>query len=130
MDPKPQNPELAALIRRNEAARRALTGEWQVLRRRLDIPARVTENIRNNRTVWFAGSAALGLLASSWFRRKPAAPIKAAPSRKGLLSLALGTAFTLAKPALKTMLWNEVQKRLLSRNPRPPRPANTRDFSD
>lgn len=130
MDPKPQNPELTALIRRNEAARRALSGEWQVLRRRLDIPARVTENIRKNRTVWFAGSAALGLLASSWFRRKPAAPIKASPSRKGLLSIALGTAFTLAKPALKGWALSELQKRLIPRKTPPRGPSESRHFSD
>lgn len=130
MDPKPQNPELEALIRRNEEARLALTEHWMVLRKRLDLPARLSENIRNNRTVWFTGSAIAGVIASSWFRRKPAAPAKTTSPRKGLMSLALGTAFTLAKPALKGWALSELQKRLIPRKAPPRSPSETRHFSD
>jgi len=122
MDAKPQNAALAALIQRNDAARQALAEQLQTLRHRMDLPARLNENIRNNRTLWFAGSTAVGLLVSCIFRKKSPAPAPAAAPRprKGLIGLALTTAITLAKPALKTWLWNEAQKRILPRGtPRP-----------
>ena len=121
MDAKPQNPALEELIRRNEQARNDLAQHWHDLRHRLDLPARLQDNIRNNRTAWFAGSAACGLIASSFLRRKAPAPTIDKPSRKGLLGLALGTAFTLAKPALKGWLLSELQKRLIPRKSPPPR---------
>ena len=120
MDAKSQNAALAALIQRNDAARQALAGHLQTLRHRMDLPARLNENIRTNRTLWFAGSTAFGLLASSFFRKKSPAPAPAPRPRKGLIGLALTTAITLAKPAIKTWLWNEAQKRILPRGtPRP-----------
>ena len=117
MDAKSQNVELEALIRRNDLARRAVADQWHVVQRRIDLPSRLGDHIRSNRALWFAGSAALGLVASSWFRKKPLASRAAAPSRKGLVSLALGAVFTLAKPAIKTWLWSEFQKRYRSRQP-------------
>ena len=120
MDAKPQNAALAALIQRNDAARQALAEQLQTLRHRMDLPARLNENIRNNRTLWFAGSTAVGLLVSCIFRKKSPPPAAAPRPRKGLIGLALTTAITLAKPALKTWLWNEAQKRILPRGtPRP-----------
>jgi len=121
MDAKPQNPALEALIQRNHAARHALAGQLQTLRHRMDLPARLNENIRNHRTLWFAGSTALGLLASSFFRKKSPTPAVAPRSRKGLVGVALTTAITLAKPAIKSWLWKEAQKRILPRNTQRPR---------
>jgi hypothetical protein len=130
MDAKSQNAELEALIRRNDLARRAVADQWQIVQRRIDLPARLGEHIRSNRTLWFAGSAALGLVASSWFRKKPSVSLGATSPRKGLVSLALGAAFTLAKPAIKTWLWSEFQKRYLSRQPQSPGKNPPDRFSD
>ncbi|MFM2170205.1 MAG: hypothetical protein RI957_434 [Verrucomicrobiota bacterium] len=130
MDAKPQNAELEALIRRNDLARRAVADQWQLVRRRIDLPTRLSDHIRGNRTLWFAASTTLGLVASAWFRKKTPASQGVAPARKGLFGLALATAFSLAKPAIKTWLWNEFQKRYLSRNTLAPRAKETRHFSD
>ena len=125
MDAKPQNAAREALIQRNDAARRAVAGHWQSFCHRIDVPARISENIRQNRKAWFAGSAVLGLFMSGWFRKSaPSKPVAPPGSRKGLIGLALGAAITLAKPALKTWLLHELQSRLQSRfsSPRPSRP--------
>jgi hypothetical protein len=130
MDAKSQNAELEALIRRNDLARRAVADQWQNIQRRIDLPSRLSEHIRGNRTLWFAGATTLGLVASSWFRKKPQAAKPGTASRKGLLSLALGAAFTLAKPAIKTWLWSEFQKRYLTRHPLSPGKNSQGRFSD
>lgn len=130
MDAKSQNAELEALIRRNDLARRAVADQWHIVQRRIDLPSRLGDHIRSNRTLWFAGSTALGLVASSLFRKKTPPIRGAATSRKGLASWALGAAFTLAKPAIKTWLWSEFQKRYLSRQPLSPGKNPQRRFSD
>lgn len=130
MDAKSQNAELEALIRRNDLARQAVAHQWHIVQRRIDLPSRLGDHIRSNRTLWFSGSAALGLLASTWFRKKSPIPRAAPASRKGLVSLALGAAFTLAKPAIKTWLWSEFQKRFLSRQPLAPGKNSASRFSD
>ncbi len=130
MDAKPQNAELEELIRRNDLARRALADEWQDVRRRIDLPTRLSDHIRGNRGLWFAGSAALGLVASSWFRKKAPSHPSVTPPRKSLIGLVLTSAFTLAKPAIKSWLWSEFQKRYLSRQPLSPRTGGIRHFQD
>lgn len=118
MDAKPQKAELEALIARSDAARQLLAGHMETLRHRINLPARISENIRSHRTIWFAGSAAAGLLFSSLFRKKnpTPAPSHATRSRKGILGIALTAAFALAKPALKAWALNELQKRLIPRS--------------
>jgi hypothetical protein len=116
MDEKSQKAEIKALIERNDAAREAIAIHWHKLRHRADIPARLRDSIRSNRTWWFAGSAVFGLLATSLFRKKAPVPAPSRTTRKGLLGLAVTTAFAFAKPALKTWLWNEVQKRITPRS--------------
>ncbi len=130
MDAKFQNAELEALIRRNDLARQAMAEQWHLLQHRIDLPSRLGEHIRSNRTYWFAGSAILGLVSSAWFRKKPEPPRNGSTSRKGLVGLALGAAFTLAKPAIKTWLWSELQKRFLSRHPLSPGKNSPHRFSD
>lgn len=132
MDAKPEKAELEALIARSDAARQSLTGHFQSLRHHLDLPARISENIRSHRTLWFAGSAVAGLFFGSLFRKKTPAPAAAHSNtaRKGLLGIALTSAFALAKPAIKTWLWNEVQKRVLSRARPRENTTQFRHFSD
>jgi len=117
MDAKPENAARRALIQRNDAARHAVAGHWQSFCHRIDVPARLTENIRKNRKAWFAGSALLGIFASRWIL-KPTPKPPATPKRtghKGLIGLALGAAMTIAKPAIQTWLINQLQSRLQSR---------------
>ena len=130
MDAKSEKTKLEALIARNDAARQSMTHHWQLFRYRADIPARISDNIRSNRAWWFAGSAVFGLLATSLFRKKAPAPKVTHTARKGLLGFALTTAFALAKPTLKTWIWNEVQKRITpGSGPRRTSPQS-RNFSD
>ena len=129
MDATTEKARLEELIARNDAARQSLGGHWQTLRHRVDIPARISNSIRTNRTMWFAGTATVGLLTSLLFRRKAPVVVAAPAKRKGLLGLALTTAFAFAKPALKTLLWREVQKRMMP-NTRQRSSSNDRHFSD
>jgi hypothetical protein len=122
MDAKSE--KIQELIARNDAARQALACHWHALRHRADIPARISENIRSHRTLWFAGATTFGLFASSLLRRKKSAP-PAPRTRKGWLGFALTTAFALAKPALKSWLWNQAQKRFNAR-----RASGSPHFSD
>lgn len=129
MDATTKKARLEELIARNDAARQSLGSQWQTLRNRVDIPARISNSIRSNRTLWFTGTATVGLLTSLFFRRKPVVVAKAPRASKGLLGLALTTAFAFAKPALKTWLWSEVQKRVMP-SVRQRRSSNPRHFSD
>jgi hypothetical protein len=130
MDATTEKARLEELIARNDAARQSLGSHWQTLRNRVDIPARISNSIRSNRTLWFAGTATVGLLTSLFFRRKPPVVVAQAPrASKGLLGLALTTAFAFAKPALKTWLWSEVRKRVMP-GVRQRRSSNARHFSD
>jgi hypothetical protein len=120
MDAKLQDPKIQALILRNQSARRALGTHLVRLQRAVDLPLRLSDSLRSHRSWWIAGSAALGVMASSLFRRSPthAAPSSSsAPKKKGLLALALATTVSLAKPAIKSWLLHELQKRLLPTHP-------------
>lgn len=117
MDAKPQKAEIEALIARSEVARQSLAVHYHSLRHHIDLPARIGEKIRSNRTLWFVGSAVVGVFVSSLFRKKSPAPlpVRANTARKGLLGIALTSAIALAKPAIKTWLLSELQKRLIPR---------------
>jgi hypothetical protein len=124
-----QNPTIEALIQRSELSREELTGHIQILKHRINLPARLKESVRSRPGVWFGSSVAIGLLATMIFRRKSVPlPVKT-KSRKGLLGIAFTAAITLAKPAIKTLLLAEIRKRFL-----PPAPATERNarshFSD
>lgn len=116
MDAKLQDPKIQALIARNQQARRALGTHLVRLQRAVDLPLRLSDSLRSHRSWWIAGSAAVGVLASSLFRRTPSPSTAnaSAPAKKhGLLAFALTTAVGLAKPALKSWVLSELQKRLL-----------------
>lgn len=129
MDAKSQNAEIEALQQRAENARQALRGHYQTLLHRVDVPARLKENITKHRTLWFGASAVVGLLATRLFRRPVAREAAAPRKRKGFTSLALGAAFALAKPALKTLVLAEIKKRLIPRQEPVHKPSSTRPFT-
>lgn len=132
MDAKPQKSEIEALIARSEVARQSLAVHYHSLRHQIDLPARISENIRSHRTLWFVGAAVAGLFVSSLFRKKAPAPlpVRTSTARKGLLGLALTSAIALAKPAIKTWLLSEVQKRLIPRVRPRQKTSPFRHFSD
>ena len=129
MDATPQNTEVERLIQRAAASRAALSEHLLALRHRANIPTRLKENILSHRSLWFGGSALAGLAATSLlrstlgiFRKKsPTPPTNTTPAahrRKGLASMALTLAFTLAKPAIKSFLITAIKKRLIpTQNP-------------
>lgn len=129
MDAKPQNAEIDDLVQRAELARQSLRGHYQSLRHRIDVPARLKENFSNNRTLWFGASALAGLLATRLFRRPVVREVSTPRKRKGFTGLALSAAFALAKPALKTLVFAEIKKRLLPAQEPVHKPASTRPFS-
>lgn len=90
------------------------------LKQKLDVPGRVKKSLAEKPAAWFGGSLGMGFVLSKLVahRRKKTA------KRRGLLGFLLGSAFALAKPSLKTMVANEVVRRLKSRyGPRPPMPG-------
>jgi hypothetical protein len=124
MDATSQNAEVERLIQRAAASRSALSDHFVTLRHRADIPARLKDNIKSHRALWFGGSALVGLAATSVlhnalgiFRKKtPVTSANAIPAhhkRKGLTGMALTLALTLAKPAIKSFVITALKKRLI-----------------
>ena len=102
-----------ALIARLAASRRAVGQDLAVLRHRLDVPARVKESVMSKPLAWFGGSLGAGLLASFLLKGRKSKPKPEKVVRRSLWSLALGGAFTLARPALQTWAMNELRKRFV-----------------
>jgi hypothetical protein len=106
--------ERQVLIARLAASRGSVARDLAVLRHRLDVPARVKDSVMSKPLAWFGGSLGAGLLASFLLkgrRRRP--PKSETVVRRSLWSLALGGAFTLARPALQTWAMNELRKRFV-----------------
>ena len=102
------------LVARLSASRTALGQDLAVLRHRLDVPARVKESVMSKPLAWFGGSLGAGLVASFLLKgRKPKPPKTEKVVRRSLWSLALGGAFTLARPALQTWAMSELRKRFV-----------------
>ncbi|MCW1924662.1 hypothetical protein OKA05_19005 [Luteolibacter arcticus] len=108
-------PERQALIARIAASRTTVGHEFAVLRHRLDVPARVKDSVMSKPLAWFGGSLGAGLLASFLFkgRKSSSEPVPEKVVRRSLWSLAIGGAFTLARPALQTWAMNELRKRFV-----------------
>jgi len=102
-----------ALIARLAASRADLGRDVAVLRHRLDVPARVKESVMSKPLAWFGGSLGVGLLASFLLKGRKSPPKSEKMVRRSLWSLALGGAFTLARPALQTWAMNELRKRFV-----------------
>lgn len=105
--------ETQALIARIAASRATVGHELVVLRRRLDVPARMKKSVRSKPLAWFGGSLGAGLVASFLFKGRRSEPTQEKVVRRSLWSLALGGAFTLARPALQTLAMNELRKRFV-----------------
>jgi hypothetical protein len=109
MDSQPQG-QTAALIARIAASRTALGNDYAHLRRRWHLPARIKDSILSKPVAWFGGSLGMGFLASLILRRPR--PRESKPKRS-LIALALGGAFTLARPALQSWAVRELGKRFV-----------------
>lgn len=102
-----------ALSARLAASRASLGSDLAQIRRRLDVPARVKDSILSKPLVWFGGSLGVGLLASMLLRRPRPQVRESKASRSSLWKLALGGAFTLARPALQSWALKEFGKRFV-----------------
>ncbi len=103
-----QGPE--ALIARIAASRVSLGTDLGLLRRRWDIPTRVKDSILSKPLAWFGGSLGVGLVASLLLKRPR---VREEKKHRGWWSLALGGAFTLARPALQSWALREAKKRFV-----------------
>ena len=98
-----------ALIARIAASRVALATDLAGIRRKLDVPTRVKDSILSKPLAWFGGSLGAGFLANTFLKRKRVPPAEKA--KRGLLSILLGGAFTLARPAIQNWAMQEARKR-------------------
>jgi hypothetical protein len=103
-----------ALSARLAASRAAVGTDLAALRRRLDVPARVKDSILSKPMAWFGGSLGVGLLASMLLKRPRPRPLaRESKASRSLWKLALGGAFTLARPALQSWAMREFGKRFV-----------------
>ncbi|NJR41639.1 MAG: hypothetical protein HC767_02195 [Akkermansiaceae bacterium] len=79
--------EIQRLIKLSESARVCLSREANLLKHRLDVPARLRSSLKENPTGWLFGSLGSGLVASLFFRRK-ALPVE----RKNVICLKISPA--------------------------------------
>ncbi len=112
----PESPEILKLISLGGQSREFLGAELLDLRRKLDVPARVRDSLRQSPTTWLFGSAATGLAASFIFRRRPSPP---RAKRRGIPATLLGLTLTAARPLAKVWLADQA-KRWLAASPAAP----------
>lgn len=87
-----------------------MESDLATLRRRWDVPARIKDSILSKPLAWLGGSIGAGFVTSLLFKRPRGREEK---QRRGLWSLALGGAFTLARPALQTWALKALQTRFV-----------------
>jgi len=111
------NPEVEALLRRSETARRRLAYDLAMLKHRVDVPARVKESLQTHPTGWLGGSLVTGLIASlALRRRKPKKTTTEEKVRKaGLTGLLLTAGGALVRPMVKSLVTGYLQKALAGR---------------
>jgi hypothetical protein len=108
--------EIQRLIRLSESARVCLSREADLLKQRLDVPARLRSSLKENPTGWLFGSLGSGLAASLLFRRKT----RTVETKKRTLPQALiGLTLTAARPLAKIWLTDQVKGYLARQKPRP-----------
>ncbi|MGC4015926.1 MAG: hypothetical protein QM755_15585 [Luteolibacter sp.] len=110
------SPEIEALLKRSETARRRLAYDISMLKHRVDVPARVKESLQNNPTGWLGGSLVTGLLASlALRRRKPKKTAEEKVRKAGLAGLMLTAGGALVRPVVKSLVTGYLQKTLANR---------------
>jgi hypothetical protein len=104
-----QRQEIERLIRQSESARCCLEDEAELLRQRLDVPARLRNSLKSHPTGWLVGSLASGLAASMLFGRRPQAQAVAGKKRRSLPLTLLGLSLTAVRPFAKVWLTDQVK---------------------
>jgi hypothetical protein len=113
-----QRQEIERLIRLSDSARAGLEAEAELLRQRLDVPARFRSSLKNHPTGWLVGSLASGLAASLLFGRRP--QVVAEKKRRGLPLTLLGLSLTAVRPLAKVWLTNQVKQYFAAQRAGPP----------
>jgi hypothetical protein len=103
--------EIERLIRLSESSRSCLSEEYNRLRHRLDVPARLHASLKTHPTGWLVGTLVSGFAISRFIRRRPE---KRAVVPRGLPITLLGLAFAAAKPALKIWLGSQLKRYISS----------------
>ncbi|MFD0895851.1 hypothetical protein KBB96_07880 [Luteolibacter ambystomatis] len=110
------SPEIEALLKRSETARRRLAYDLAVLKHRVDVPARVKESLQTHPTGWLGGSLVTGLIASlALRRRKPKKTTEEKVRKAGLAGLLLTAGGALARPVVKSLVTGYLQRTLAGR---------------
>lgn len=98
------DPESAALLaeiarsrQRLADARRELRSAGEGLRRKLDVPSRITDSFRKHRPAWLGGAALLGFLLSRLPARQKTVYVDESTGRRLGIAGRIGTLWTLAK---------------------------------
>jgi hypothetical protein len=98
--------EIQRLIQLSESARACLSREADLLKHRLDVPARLRSSLKENPTGWLFGSIGSGLAASLLFRRKSHSVER---KKRTLPQAILGLTLTAARPLAKVWLTDQVK---------------------
>jgi hypothetical protein len=102
----------ALIIARLDAARATLGAEVREVRQRLDVRTRLRQSVLTRPLVWLGGSAAVGLAASLLLRRRSRpAKVEKVEKERGIFGFLLGSAFSLARPALQAWAMKELRNR-------------------
>ncbi|MES2996605.1 MAG: hypothetical protein V4733_07325 [Verrucomicrobiota bacterium] len=112
MDQPATTPQkIRRLIEEAAVSRDFLSLEIVELKRKLDVPARMRESLREHPTSWVAGSAISGLFASLLFRRprKPKPKQAAKAAKTGVMGVLLASAVAVAKPIAGRWLANRAK---------------------
>ncbi|MEY3896636.1 MAG: hypothetical protein RLZZ214_2156 [Verrucomicrobiota bacterium] len=104
-----QRQEIERLIRLSDSARSSLEDEAELLRQRLDVPARLRNSLKSHPTGWLVGSVASGFAASLLFGRRSQSQPVPEKKRRGLPLTLLGLSLTAVRPFAKVWLTDQVK---------------------
>jgi hypothetical protein len=98
--------EIQRLIQLSASARSCLGNEAILLKKRMDVPARIRGSLRRNPTGWLLGSLGSGIIASLIFRRKAPSVEK---KKRGLSRTIMGLTLTAVRPLAKVWITDQVK---------------------
>jgi len=110
-----QSQEIERLIRIAEIARIRLGNDAHAVAERLDVVSRARNSLKTYPKSWLLGGLALGIAASSLFRRRPAATSKTV-KRSSLALTLLGLTLTAVRPLAKVWFTDRVGSYLTGRS--------------